>query len=224
MSEWVQLGDNGGRAYLAMPESGSGPGVLVLHAWWGLNPVMTGVCDRLAVEGFVALAPDLFGNGATAETISEAEALLAGEQERAAATASTTQAAVDYLRSSSATTGDRIGTVGFSYGAYYALYLSQTLPDTFAAVVAVYGTGEHDFSQATAAYQGHFAEADDFEPAETVAAYEQTIRDAGLEVTFYTYPDTGHWFFEPDRPEAYNPEAAALVWERTLAFFNEQLG
>ena len=63
------------RSYLAVPAAGSGPGVLVLHAWWGLTPFITGLCDRLAEAGFVALAPDLF-DGRTAATPAEAEALV----------------------------------------------------------------------------------------------------------------------------------------------------
>lgn len=220
MGEWLQMGDGAGRAYLAAPERGSGPGVLVLHAWWGLNPVITGVCDRLATEGFVALAPDMYLDGATADTIAGAEQLAERHQAQTAKAEALALSAVDYLRK----TSGPIGAVGFSLGAYWALKLSQVLPDDITAVVPVYGTGETDFSRARAAYQGHFAEADDFEPAENVAAYEQLIRDAGLEVTFYSYPGTGHWFFEPDRPEAYNPEAAALVWERMLEFFTRKLG
>ena len=68
VGEWVQAGATGHRAYLAVPEGGTGPGVLVLHAWWGLTPVFTGLCDRLAEAGFVALAPDLF-EGQTASTV-----------------------------------------------------------------------------------------------------------------------------------------------------------
>src|SRR5437764_12941437 len=61
-------------AYLAIPEHGSGPGVLVLHAWWGLTEPFRQVCDRLAESGFVALAPDLY-RGKTAATVEEAQAL-----------------------------------------------------------------------------------------------------------------------------------------------------
>lgn len=219
MGKWLQFGENRNRAYLARPAAGRGPAVLVLHSWWGLNDVMTGVCDRLAAEGFVALAPDLYLDGATADTIAGAEQLAERHNAQTARAEALGLAAVDYLKASGP-----IGVVGFSLGAYWALKLSQELPDDITAVVPVYGTGETDFSRARAAYQGHFAEADDFEPAENVAAYEQLIRDAGLQVTFYSYPGTGHWFFEPDRPEAYNPEAAELVWERMLAFLNSQLG
>src|SRR5262249_51783968 len=77
MGEWRLIGPASNRAYLALPNSGAGAGVLVLHAWWGLTSVFTDVCDRLAAAGFVALAPGLYPNGATAETIPEAEALVA---------------------------------------------------------------------------------------------------------------------------------------------------
>src|SRR5690606_21158092 len=89
--------------------------------------------------------------------------------------------------------------------------------------VTVYSTGEADFSQARAAYLGHFAERDDFEPPEAVQALEGAIRSAGREVTFHVYPGTGHWFAEPDRPDAYDADAAALVWERMQAFLKARL-
>src|SRR3954471_12061230 len=75
MGEWINVGKTGHRAYLALPEALSAPGVLVLHAWWGLTPIFTDVCDRLAAAGYVALAPSLYPGGATAATIAEAEAV-----------------------------------------------------------------------------------------------------------------------------------------------------
>jgi carboxymethylenebutenolidase len=108
-------------------------------------------------------------------------------------------------------------------GAYWALQLSQARPDDISAVVAVYGTDGGDYSTARAAYLGHFAENDDFEPLEDVRALEDRIRDAGREVTFHVYPGTSHWFVESNRPDVYNAAAAELVWLRTLAFLKAQL-
>lgn len=223
MGEWLQVGPAGNRAYLATPDSGSGPGVLVLHAWWGLTSAFTDICDRLADEGYVALAPSLYADGATAETIAEAEALRDTHDEEAEA-GSVVPAAADQLRELPAVTGEQIGAIGFSMGAYWALHLSQVRPDDVSAVVAVYGAGDGDFSTARAAYLGHFAENDDYEPLEYVRELEADIRAAGREVTFHVYPDTGHWFVEPNRTDAYNAAAAELVWERTLAFLKAQLG
>src|SRR5215217_5713077 len=166
MGEWLQVGEAQNRAYLALPERGTGAGVLVLHAWWGLTPVFTDVCDRLAAAGYVALAPSLYAAGATAATITEAEALRDGHDEEAAA---------EQLRRLPAVTGAQIGVIGFSLGAYWALHLSQVRPDDVGAVVAIYGTDDGDYSTTRAAYLGHFAEHDDFEPLEVVRALEEKI-------------------------------------------------
>jgi carboxymethylenebutenolidase len=204
-----------------VPDQGSGPGVLVLHAWWGLTPVFTGVCDRLAAAGFVALAPGLFPDEATAVTIAEAEALL-GALDEAAVAAPVVSAATEQLLGLPAVTGGPIGVIGFSLGAYWALHLSQVRPDDIGVVVVFYGTDDGDYSTARASYLGHFAEHDDYEPLEAVRSLEERIRAAGRDVTFHVYPGTGHWFFESNQPEAYDSGAAELAWERTLAFLNDR--
>jgi carboxymethylenebutenolidase len=201
--------------HLAIPKRGAGPGVLVLHAWWGLTPVFKRVCDRLADEGFVAFAPDL-NNGKIARTIDEAKQLMAERDFEA--TRATALAALDQLRGHSAARGTSIGAIGFSMGAAWALLLSSLQPDAVAAVVVFYGGGEADFGAARAAYLGHFAEHDEWEPLDWIRQMEADMRAAGREVTIHTYPGAGHWFFEDDRPDAYHAESARLAWERTLAF------
>lgn len=221
MGEWLPVGTTGHRAYLATPEEGTGPGVLVLHAWWGLTPVFTDVCDRLATAGYVALAPGLFPGEATAATIPEAEALRDAHDEAALAEP-LVRAAAELLRGLPAVSEGPIGVIGFSLGAYWALHVSQTRPDDVNATVVFYGTDDGDYRTARAAYLGHFAAHDDFEPLEAVRALEAKIRAAGREVTFHVYPGARHWFFEPNRPE-YDPAAAELAWERTLAFLYDHL-
>jgi carboxymethylenebutenolidase len=108
--------------------------------------------------------------------------------------------------------------LGFSLGAFYALDLSATEPELVRKVVLFYGTGDGDLSRSQAAYLGHFAEHDPFEPEANVGGLEVALRRFGRPVTFHRYPGAGHWFFEPDRPEAYDPAAATLAWERTLDF------
>jgi carboxymethylenebutenolidase len=207
--------------YLAVPQRGHGPGVLVLHAWWGLTPFFKNVCDRLASEGFVALAPDRYG-GPTAATIKEAEDLL--RQESSERTEAQLTAAVDFLQAHEATVGDKLAALGFSAGASWALMLSTLKPEAVSAVVAFYGTDEADFSSAHAAYVGHYAQHDEWEPTEEVRRTEDALRAAGCEVTFYTYPGARHWFFEEDRPGYYDAEAAHLAWERTVSFLRGRLG
>jgi carboxymethylenebutenolidase len=223
VGEWLQVGPAGNRAYLAVPEGGIGAGVLVLHAWWGLTSVVTDMCDWLAADGFVALAPSLYPGGETTASIAEAEALVAAHDRAPEKAEAVVQAAVDHLRGLPAVTGAQIAVIGFSLGAYWALRLSQVRPDDVGAVVAVYGTDDGDYGTARAAYLGHFAERDDFEPLEAVRALEAKIRAAGREVTFHVYPGAGHWFVEPDRPDAYDAAAAELVWERTLPFLKTHL-
>jgi carboxymethylenebutenolidase len=201
--------------YLVLPPAGTGPGVLVLHAWWGLNETIKAFCSRLAEAGFVAFAPDLYG-GKIAQTIAEAEALanaLDSEQARADVAAATR-----YLLTKIGLDDRGLAVIGFSLGAFFALNLSNTAPEYIRTVVTFYGTGADDFRHAQATYLAHFAETDLYEPPENVDHLANALRQAGRPATFYTYPGTGHWFFEPDRTQAYNPAAASLAWERTLAF------
>jgi carboxymethylenebutenolidase len=223
MGEWLEIGPSGSRAYLAVPQRGAGAGVLVLHAWWGLTPVFTDICDRLAAEGFVALAPDIYGNGATTDSIDEAEKLVGQHDSAPEIAKAILQSGVETLRGLPPVAGDRIGVIGFSMGGYWALHLSQANSPEVAAVVSVYGTGDADFTKASASYLGHFGENDDFEPLDGVRALESSIRDAGRDVTFHIYPGARHWFVEPNRPEVYDPEAAAMVWEHTLEFLKSRL-
>ena len=203
--------------YLAMPAAGTSPGVLVLHAWWGLNDTIRAFCDRLAEAGFVAFAPDLY-HGKVADTIDGAEAL--GQ-----ALDSNYLQAQDEIAQAAGYLSERVGqgdyglaVVGFSLGAYYALILAASDPEHIRSVVLFYGSGGGDFSSSRAAYLGHFAGDDPYEPPANVDALEESLRGDGREVTFYRYSGVGHWFFEPDRTDAYNAEAASLAWERTLAF------
>jgi carboxymethylenebutenolidase len=225
MGQWLSVGPHENRAYLALPAGGNGPGVLVLHAWWGLTGTFTGTCDWLAAAGFVALAPSLYEDDATATTIPEAEALIANHDSDPGRAWSVIAAAIDLLRSRPETAGGNgIGIVGFSMGSWWAFKASEERQDDVKAVVGVYGAyDDGDFAGATAAYQGHFGENDDFEPLDGVRALETTIREAGREVEFHIYPGAGHWFAEEDRPDAYDADAAALFRERTVDFLRNHL-
>ena len=210
--------------YLAVPEQGKGPGVVVLHAWWRLTETFQQVCDRLSQEGFVALAPDLY-HGKTTSNIEEAHSLVrALDDEQAHAD---TLAAVQFLRQHDATHlsdgQGKLALIGFSLGGAYALDTSVNQADDIAAVVIFYATYPGlDYSKAKAAYLCHFAEQDEFEPMEMVQQFEEELRSSGKQASFFTYPGTHHWFFEQNRSE-YNAEAAQLAWERTIEFLHQQL-
>ena len=203
--------------YLAIPPAGQGDAVLVLHAWWGLNDTVKAFCTRLAQSGFVAFAPDLY-HGKVADTIPGAEALGRALDANHLQAKADIADATTFLSERAAQAGRGLTVIGFSLGAYYALDLAAADPEHIHSVVLFYGTGGGDYSKSRATYLGHFAENDEFEPQSGVDELEESLRRAGRQVTFYRYSGTGHWFFEPDRVQAYNQAAASLAWDRTLAF------
>ena len=217
----IQLQVNGKpvNATLALPPKGKGPGLLVLHAWWGLKPFFKTLCARLAEQGYVVFAPDL-NNGEIAFSVSEAEALMSHRDFQF--TGEVVMAAKDFLLAHAACTSPKIGVVGFSMGAAWSLVLASFAPEQVAATVLFYGCGEADFKKAQSKVLGHFSDVDEWEPIDGVRAMEKGMRDAGLDATIHIYPGLAHWFVEDDRPE-YNPEAANLAWERTFAFLKANL-
>ncbi len=231
----IEFDANGSTApgYLATPDGPGGvgaSGIVVLHAWWGLTEPFRQVCDRLAQDGFVALAPDLY-RGKTTAAVEEAQALVAALDQQEERVRGDIRGAVQFLRQHEATSAtspaDGRGTlalIGFSLGGAYALDMSVNLAEEIAAVVTFYAayTGP-DYRRAKAAYLCHFAEDDPYEPAESAAQMQQALQAAGRPATFYTYPGTKHWFFEANRPDAFDAAAAALAWERTIAFLNTEL-
>jgi carboxymethylenebutenolidase len=225
----IEFDANGSTAsgYLATPDAATGPGVVVLHAWWGLTEPFRQACDRLAEAGFVALAPDLY-HGKTATTVAEAEVLGAALDQQEDQWRGDITGALRFLRENGATSPadgrGAFGIVGFSLGGAYALDTSVTLADEVAAVVIFYDTYPGlDYRSAKAAYLCHYAEDDSFVSADSVARMKQELQAAGRQATIYTYPGTRHWFVEANRPDAYDATAAALAWERTLAFLNTEL-
>jgi carboxymethylenebutenolidase len=217
MGEFETIEARGGSARLYV--TGSGPtGVVVLHPWWGLNDDVTAYADRLAAAGFAVVAPDLF-DGQVATTVDDAKRLATSADEDALndLVLATVDRFADRLGSDAG-----LGLVGFSFGAHWAMWTAAER-DRVAASVVYYGTTDGPYlASARVPVLGHFAEADQFEADEDVAAFEDTLASAGREVTIHRYPGTGHWFAEPSR-DAYRPEAAELAFERTVAFLEQEL-
>ncbi len=215
----VKGGSFGG--HLSLPDAGQGIGVLVLHAWWGLNQFTVHACDRLAQAGFVALAPDYYG-GKVARSIDEAEAYRQALDRKS--TIKLVAMALDTLCSHPAAASPRVGVIGFSLGCGFAIEAARSRSRHVQAVVLYYGTGGGKFDRVRAAFLGHFAE-DDRWGAHSVKvnALADRIRSAGLRADFVTYRSTEHWFAEADRPE-YDRAAAELAWERTVGFLRGELG
>ncbi|MDP9073068.1 MAG: dienelactone hydrolase family protein [Actinomycetota bacterium] len=226
MGEMVEFPSNGTSAggYLATPEGGEGPGVLVIQEYWGLVGHIKELCERFAAEGFAALSPDLY-HGATAAPTEPDKAGKLMMNLRIDQAAKDLNGAVDYLVAHS--NGEGIGAVGFCMGGGLALRVGCLRPEAVKAVVAFYGVagwppGECDWSQMTASVQGHYAENDDMAGPPEVAKLEAELRANGVEVEMFLYPGTTHAFFNDTRPEVYDAEASALAWPRTLDFLRSR--
>ena len=206
-------------AYLALPVSAKGAGVLVLHAWWGLNPFFKRMCAQLAEQGFVVLAPDL-NNGEVVQQVTEAEALM--ERRDYPFMEEIVLAAKDFLLSHPACASQKLGMVGFSMGAAWALSVAASAPEQVAAVVLFYGSNRVEISKIQSKILGHFSDVDAWEPFDEIQGMEKEMLAAGVDVNFHVYPGQAHWFMENDRPE-YDPEAAKLAWDRTVAFLKNNL-
>lgn len=198
--------------YIAQPRGKAVGAVVVLHAFWGLTEFFTGVCDRLAAEGFIAIAPDLF-EGETAVTKAAAERIRRKKRheptyrkvERAA------RAAADGMN------GRPIGVIGFSYGGHWALWLAARQPAAVGAAVTFYAARTSDFHQTPV--QAHFAERDEYVSKPGRQRFERALPPGS---SVFEYPRTGHWFFEENQP-AYDAAAARAAWRRTVTFLRSQL-
>jgi carboxymethylenebutenolidase len=116
----------------------------------------------------------------------------------------------------------KIGTVGFSFGAAWAMWTAAKRPAVAASVIYYGSVSGPSLSKASVPVLGHFAEEDPYETNEGVQAFEGALREAGRNVAIHRYPGTGHWFAEPSK-DAYRPEAAKLAFERTVTFLREHL-
>lgn len=217
----VTFPSNGGTAhgYLAVPESGSGPGLIVIQEWWGLDDSLKKVVDRFAAEGFVALAPDLYG-GRVAHDSDEAGQMLSSlPVEQATKNLS---GGVDFLVGHDAVRSATVGVVGYCMGGAFALLLAAQEGDRVSAAVPCYGVGPgtpKSYAGITAAVQGHYGRQDQMMSADEARKTEEQIRsESGAEVEFFYY-DAGHAFMNPDdKMGTHEPELAEQAWSRTLEF------
>lgn len=212
----IPVDDSTVRAHLQMPDEARA-GVVVLHAWWGLNDDVIAYADRLADAGYAVLAPDMLG-GQVATEVEDAERL---SSEGDAGADKIALAATDRLAGLLGADAS-LAILGFSFGATYAIW-APSERDRLVAAVAYYGTYTGPFiARSRAPLLGHFAENDPYEPDESVRELEAAFSDAGRDVEIHRYPGTGHWFAEPSR-DAYRADAAELAFRRTLDFLEARL-
>jgi len=223
-SRMVEFSSNGGttRGYLAVPEKGSGPGVVVIQEWWGLVDHIKDVCKRLASEGYVALAPDLY-HGETTKSPDEAGKMMMSL--RIDQAEKDLRGAVQYLLAHEATTGSKVGTVGFCMGGALSLYAASKNEQVGACVVfyGIHPNVKPDLPNLSAPVLGIYAERDQSTPPEAVHDLEQKLKALGKSAEMHIYPNVGHAFFNDTRPEVYDARSAENAWRRTTEFLAKNL-
>lgn len=231
MPETVEFASNGNMAsgYLVRPAGGSGPGVIVVQEWWGLDSGIKEMADRLGEAGFVALAPDLYhGQLAAHDEMDKAGELMQSLPiDRAGRDMS---GAVDFLVDHESTSREGIGVVGFCMGGMLTWVLAAQRPDRIKAGVAFYGfpdveDGPADLSKIEAAMRGHMAGQDDFFPPEKARAFEAALKDMGKDVEITVHEGAGHAFMAPHNAlGTSDAELAAELWPKVTGFLHDELG
>ncbi len=207
--------------YLALPEGGSGPGIIVIQEWWGLVPHIKDVADRFAKEGFVALAPDLYDGESTAEPDDAAtlmQTLHIGETEHKLKGAVESLLALENVAPK-----DKVGVVGFCMGGQLAMFAAGNNP-AIQATANFYGIHpkvQPSYRDIQGRVLGFFAERDQMASSEAVKALSVELTTLQVPHEFITYPGTDHAFFNDTRPEVYNREASEDAWRRMISFFRE---
>lgn len=223
MGQRVDFPSNGHtcQGYFAAPASGNGPAVVVIQEWWGLVPHIEDVVERFAVEGFVAIAPDLY-HGKTTKSPDEATKLLMElDAERAGREIA---GAGDYLLQRPECSSSKFGVVGFCMGGALAQYAVTAHPENVGAAVSFYGGFKKvnlEWEKLEAPILFFYGADDDGVPPNPELA--EKLRGMGKDAEAIVYPNTGHAFFNDARPEAYQAEAAADAWRRTLEHFRTHL-
>ena len=224
MGERVKFQSNGHscEGYLALPQSGRGPAVVVIQEWWGLVPHIENLVDRFAAEGFVAIAPDLY-HGTTTTSPDDAGKMLMelnGDQAR-----KEIAGAGGHLLGRPECSSKTYGVVGFCMGGALAQYTATQDPNVGAAVSFYGGFKKLDmqWKKLQAPLLLIYGENDKGVPAEQGRALRETLRELGKEAELVVYPNADHAFFNDTRPQVYNPVAAKDAWMRTLAFFRKHV-
>lgn len=215
---------NGGETpgYLAQPANLPAPGVVVLQEWWGLDDHIRSVCDRLRAEGFVALAPDLYRKEPTTQPDEAQQRMMALSMDQVE---KDMRCGAEHLIASGIVAGERVGALGFCLGGGLAVWAAAASPLIGATVTYYYVMphGKPDFTKISGPVLGHFGTEDEFISVADARALQSELHEAGVDGSFHFY-DAGHAFFnDTNRLGTYNPEAARISWERTVAFLRQHL-
>lgn len=198
------------------------PGLIVIHEWWGLNDNIKATAERLAGEGYVTLAVDLY-RGSSAGNPKEAMGLMQSLNKEADLGRENLAGAYEYLTTVSG--AGKVGSIGWCLGGRWSLQAALRLPETLDATVIYYGNVIDDREQLATLQMpvlGLFAGVDPIVPKDTVVAFRDTMKELGKQIDVHIYPDAKHAFSNPSGL-AYDPEAADDAWQKTTAFLAAHL-
>lgn len=220
----IEFQENGRslKAYLSVPPAGEGKPLIVLQEWWGLVEHIKEVCDRFAAEGFLAMAPDLYG-GEKAEGPDSAGRLMMSL--KIEETAKDLAAATKFLSQHENASSNKVGLLGFCMGGQLAL-LGASVSSNVGAVVDFYGIHPNvqlDYSKIQVPVLGIFAEKDEFVPLEKAKDLEKNLSAQNSQVDFHYFKGAQHAFFNDSRPEVFNADAAKKAWDLSLQHLREYL-
>lgn len=201
-------------AYFVQADEGPGPGVLLLHSFWGLTSSVKALADQLADNGYTVLAPDI-NFGELPESEQEALDHLGAANPDRLASLVLSSAKLLYEQS----TEGPIGVIGFGMGGSLALWASVRLADLIGAAVSFYGSQQIDFAGSKSSYLIHLAQEDDYITDDEAAFMEATMGLESLQVDVIRYQGTNHGFCEPDG-DTFDPDAFDEAWGRSLAFLD----
>jgi len=217
-------GDETVQAVIYTPEGkGPFPGIVVIHEWWGLNDWVKDQASKLADQGYVALAIDLY-RGKVATTPDEAHEIMRGVPEDRALR--DLHAAVEHLKAQANVKKDRIASIGWCMGGGYSLDVALQEPTLTAAVIN-YGhlaSDSESIKKIKASILGLFGGQDRGIPVDDVKKFEQALKQQGNKVEVVIYPDAGHGFENPNNKTGYRADDTADAWKRTVKFLADTLG
>ncbi len=209
------------KGYLANAARGNAPCVVVIQEWWGLQEQIKGLCDRFAVAGFDALAPDLYNGVVVPYHDTEAANKEMTSLDFMDATTQTVRGAVQYLKRN----GAKVGLTGFCMGGAVTIIGATKIPELTAGV-AFYGIPPEQAAKPADVkipLQGHFANKDDWCTPAVVDGFEKGLKAAGKDAEFFRY-DAEHGFVNEQRMSAHDRECAEMAWSRATEFFSKHLG
>ena len=220
---YAELGDELVYGYFSAPSDVAEPlpALIVIHEWWGLNDNVRAMADRLAGEGYMVLAIDLYG-GETAETPEGARQLMLEVVEDPEPAKANIRAAYEFLQTAGA---PRIGSLGWCFGGGWSLNAAQLFPDDLDASVIYYGQvtdDEEKLRPISAPILGLFAADDSGIKIESVTAFRGALERLRKDHEIHVYPGVGHAFANPTGRN-YNADAATDAWAKTLDFLQRHL-